>query len=104
MVYVTIYGPPRVCTLVQFIGDMLIEGVYFVINMLARGSRLLGPFLSHYCILALSFLISVFGASSLSQHSFFSALSYGLFSSSLVFGVTFFISIHGFVGFHFLVA
>ena len=60
MVYVTIYGPSRGRPLVQFIGGMLIEGVYSVINMLARCSKLLDPFLGHYCIFALSFLFGDF--------------------------------------------
>ena len=36
MVELTIYGSSRVGTLVQFIGDMLLEGVYSVIDTLAR--------------------------------------------------------------------
>ena len=36
MVELTIYGPSRGCALVQFIGDMLIEGVYSILDTLAR--------------------------------------------------------------------
>ena len=36
MVEVTIYGTSRGCAMVQFIKDMLIEGVYSVIDTLAR--------------------------------------------------------------------
>ena len=36
VVELTIYGPPRACALVHFIGEMLIEGVYSVIDTLAR--------------------------------------------------------------------
>ena len=36
MVQLTIYGPARGCALVEFIRDMLIEGVYSVIDTLAR--------------------------------------------------------------------
>ena len=35
MVELAIYGPSRGCALVQFIGEMLIEGVYFVMDTLA---------------------------------------------------------------------
>ena len=36
MAELTIYGPSRGCALVQFIGDMLIEGVYSIIDTFAR--------------------------------------------------------------------
>ena len=36
VVELTIYGPTRACALVHFIGELLIEGVYSVINTLAR--------------------------------------------------------------------
>ena len=36
VVELTIYGPTRGCALVQFIGEMLIEGVYSVMDTLAR--------------------------------------------------------------------
>ena len=36
MVELTIYGTSRGCALVQFIGDMLLEGVYSVLDTLAR--------------------------------------------------------------------
>ena len=36
VVELTIYGPARACALVHFIGEMLIEGVYSVIDTLAR--------------------------------------------------------------------
>ena len=36
VVELTIYGPTRACALVQFIEEMFIEGVYFVIDTLAR--------------------------------------------------------------------
>ena len=36
VVELAVYGPSRGCALVQFIGEMLIEGVYSVIDTLAR--------------------------------------------------------------------
>ena len=36
VVELTIYGPSRGCALVQFIGEMLIEGIYSVMDTLAR--------------------------------------------------------------------
>ena len=36
MVELAVYGPARGCALVQFIRDMLIEGVYSVMDTLAR--------------------------------------------------------------------
>lgn len=36
MVELTSYGTFRGCALVQFIAEMLIEGIYFVIDKLAR--------------------------------------------------------------------
>ena len=36
VVELTIYGPTRGCALVQFIGEMLIEGIYSIMDTLAR--------------------------------------------------------------------
>ena len=36
VVELDIYGPTRGCALVQFIGEMLIEGIYSIMDTLAR--------------------------------------------------------------------
>lgn len=91
MVELTITGPSRSSSLAQFIGEMLIEGLYFVIDMLARQRFYIAwffPFhLLHFTTLpffSLGFSLA-FGA----WHTSFGAFMFRFFSQSLWFHAIF---------------